>query len=196
MATTRRKPLSRERILDRGARARGRAGDRRALDAQARPVARLRGDVALQPRREQGRPARRDPRPRARRDGAARPGRRPAGDPRGGALGARGAEAAPVGGDHADDAGARPPRPARSTWKRCSARCAAPGFSPETTYHAYHVHRRAHHRLLALGVDAREDAGATSRTRAPGSTRTSRSRHSPTSTSTGCSISTRARTTT
>ena len=31
--------------------------------------------------------------------------------------------------------------------------------------------RRAHHRLLALGVDAREDAGRTSKTRAPGSTR-------------------------
>ena len=68
----------------RGARPRRRAGHRRALDAQARPGARrLRGDVPLQPRREQGRPARRDPRPRARGDGAAGRGRRPARDPGG-----------------------------------------------------------------------------------------------------------------
>ena len=60
-------------------------------------------------------------------------------DPRVGALGARGAQAAPVGGEHVDVAGAHPPRPDRSTWKRCSPPCASAGLSAETTYHAYHV---------------------------------------------------------
>ena len=91
-------PLSRERVLRAAVALADESGIASLTHAQARRGARGRGDVAVQPRRQQGRAARRHGRPRLRRDRAARRrGRLEDGDARAGDLGARGPVAPPLG---------------------------------------------------------------------------------------------------
>ena len=140
-ATEPRIPLSRERVL----RAAVALADERGIGALSmRKLGEAlgrRGDVALQPRRQQGRHPRRHGRPRLQRDRPARGGSRLEDrDARAGDLGPRGAVAAirwaiaSHGVAHlARPRNAAPPR------RRASAACATAGFSIEMTAHAFSV---------------------------------------------------------
>ena len=156
-----RRPLTRDRVLQRGARARRRRRLRVADHAPARHAAPRRGDVALQPRGQQGGHRRRPRRPRLRRDRGRRPGgaRLEGRDAPARALDPRGAQPPPLGGRA--DGGADEPRSQQRPLPRRGDGLPARGRLPLPRGGARLLRPgRLHLRLRAAGEEPRlRDAG-------------------------------------